>query len=150
MVKVPKTTKKPKKNTGKKAQRKKTQKTLTDKQIRFCEEYVIDNNATQAAIRAGYSEKTAYSIANQNLKKLEIQKQILKLQKEAAKTAEITRDDLLTELKKIGFADIDYSCIQAKDKLKALDTIAKMLGLEHPDFAGEIEDISEQESDIFG
>ena len=56
----------------------KTKDELTDKQRRFCEEYVIDNNATQAAIRAGYSPKTAYSIASQNLRKLEIQKQILK------------------------------------------------------------------------
>lgn len=45
---------------------------LTDKQKKFCEEYLIDCNATQAAIRAGYSKKTAYSIGEQNLKKLEI------------------------------------------------------------------------------
>ena len=45
---------------------------LTVKQKKFCEEYLIDCNATQAAIRAGYSKKTAYSIGEQNLKKLEI------------------------------------------------------------------------------
>lgn len=45
---------------------------LTVKQKRFCEEYIVDCNATQAAIRAGYSKKTAYSIGEQNLKKLEI------------------------------------------------------------------------------
>ena len=42
---------------------------LTDKQKRFCDEYLIDLNATQAAIRAGYSKKTASTIANENLKK---------------------------------------------------------------------------------
>lgn len=42
---------------------------LTDKQKRFCDEYLIDLNATQAAIRAGYSKKTAFIIANENLKK---------------------------------------------------------------------------------
>ena len=42
---------------------------LTDKQKRFCDEYLIDLNATQAAIRAGYSKKTAFTIANENLKK---------------------------------------------------------------------------------
>lgn len=49
---------------------------LTAKQQRFVDEYLIDLNATQAAIRAGYSKKTAYSIGEQNLKKLEVQKQI--------------------------------------------------------------------------
>ena len=44
-------------------------KGLTAKQQRFCDEYLIDLNATQAAIRAGYSEKTAAVIATENLKK---------------------------------------------------------------------------------
>lgn len=43
---------------------------LTPKQKRFVEEYLVDCNATQAAIRAGYSPKTAYSIGQENLKKL--------------------------------------------------------------------------------
>lgn len=47
---------------------------LTEKQKRFCDEYLIDLNATQAAIRAGYSEKTAHSIGAENLTKPEIQK----------------------------------------------------------------------------
>lgn len=50
-----------------------TTQELTDKQARFCEEYLIDLNATQAAIRAGYSEKTAREQAAQNLSKLNIQ-----------------------------------------------------------------------------
>lgn len=45
---------------------------MTDKQKKFADEYLIDLNATQAAIRAGYSEKTAYSIGDENLKKPEI------------------------------------------------------------------------------
>ena len=49
---------------------------MTPKQKRFCDEYLIDLNATQAAIRAGYSEKTAYSIGVENLKKPEIKKYI--------------------------------------------------------------------------
>ena len=44
---------------------------MTKKQKRFCEEYLIDLNATQAAIRAGYSPETAYSIGQENLKKPE-------------------------------------------------------------------------------
>ncbi len=45
---------------------------MSAKQQRFVEEYLVDHNATQAAIRAGYSEKTAYSIGHENLKKPEI------------------------------------------------------------------------------
>lgn len=45
---------------------------MNAKQKRFCEEYIIDCNATQAAIRAGYSKRTAYSIGNENLKKTAI------------------------------------------------------------------------------
>lgn len=44
-------------------------KKMTAKQKRFCDEYLIDMNATQAAIRAGYSVKTAYAIGQENLKK---------------------------------------------------------------------------------
>lgn len=49
---------------------------MTKKQKRFCDEYLIDCNATQAAIRAGYSEKSAYSIGVENLKKPEIKSYI--------------------------------------------------------------------------
>lgn len=49
---------------------------LTAKQKRFCEEYLVDMNATQAAVRAGYSSDTAYSIGWENLRKPEIRKHI--------------------------------------------------------------------------
>ncbi len=49
---------------------------MTAKQKRFCDEYLIDLNATQAAIRSGYSKKTAYSIGVENLKKPELKKYI--------------------------------------------------------------------------
>jgi len=50
--------------------------TLTPKQARFVQEYLIDLNATQAAIRAGYSERTAKQIATENLSKPIISKAI--------------------------------------------------------------------------
>ena len=49
---------------------------MTDKQKRFCDEYLVDYNATQAAVRAGYSAKTAYSIGTENLKKPELKNYI--------------------------------------------------------------------------
>lgn len=61
---------------------------LTDKQRRFVEEYTVDFNATQAAIRAGYSEDTAYSIGSENLKKPEIDRAIRSRLNELAMSAD--------------------------------------------------------------
>ena len=79
---------------------------LTDKQKRFCEEYMIDLNATQAAIRAGYSEDSAGSIGHENLKKPEIQEYVSKLQKKLSNKLEISRDRVLREYARLAFSDI--------------------------------------------
>jgi len=77
--------------------------TLTDKQLAFCHEYCKDFNGNQAAIRAGYSEKTARKIADQLLNKPEILEQVEILKKQLTKRHEITRDRLIQELSKIAF-----------------------------------------------
>lgn len=79
---------------------------LTPKQARFVEEYLIDLNATQAAIRAGYSEKTAYSQGERLLRNVEVAKGIEAAQEARSKRTEITQDMVLRELAKIGFSDI--------------------------------------------
>jgi len=79
---------------------------LTNKQKRFCQEYLIDLNATQAAIRAGYCKKNARQIGSENLTKLDIQQEIQKLMDKRAEKTEITAEKVLKELAKIGFADI--------------------------------------------
>ena len=73
-------------------------KKLTAKQDRFVAEYLIDLNATQAAIRAGYSEKTAYSIGQENLKKPDIASAISAAQAKRAERTEITQDYVLTSI----------------------------------------------------
>lgn len=102
---------------------------LTAKQERFCREYIIDLNATQAAIRAGYSKKTANRIASENLSKLDIQKKIQELQQERAERTEITQDKVLKELAGIGFAPITKGKIRAADKTKALELLGRHLGI---------------------
>ncbi|MFY0682604.1 MAG: terminase small subunit [Thalassovita sp.] len=79
---------------------------LNEKQKRFAQEYITDLNATQAAIRAGYSEKTAYSAGQRLLKKVEVQSSIQKAQAKRSKRTEITQDRVLQELARIGFSDI--------------------------------------------
>lgn len=73
-------------------------KTLTGKQLRFVHEYLVDYNATKAAIRAGYSEKTAYSIGFENLRKPEIRAAIEQAEEEQAKRLKINADKVLNLL----------------------------------------------------
>ncbi len=74
---------------------------LTDKQEMFCKEYIIDFNATQAAIRAGYSEATANVIAAQNLSKLSIQTRIKELIEERNERVQIDADYVLRQAVKL-------------------------------------------------
>jgi len=79
---------------------------LNQRQQRFILEYLIDLNATHAAIRAGYSPKTARFIAAENLTKPNIQKFIKEAQDELARKAGITAEKVIAELAKIGFANM--------------------------------------------
>ena len=79
---------------------------MTRKEARFCYEYCIDLNATQAAIRAGYSERSARSIGCQNLTKLNVQEEIEKRMNDREKRTEITQDKVLREFAHIAFDDI--------------------------------------------
>jgi phage terminase small subunit len=97
---------------------------LTDKQKRFCEEYVVDLNATQAAIRAGYSEKTANEQGSQNLAKLSVQEYIKELQQQLSEKTGITAERVLQELADIGFHNIkDF--INGGNSVLELKTIDK-------------------------
>lgn len=77
---------------------------LTPKQQQFVREYLIDFNATQAAIRAGYSPKTAQVIGAENLKKPMVAAEIQRLGQKTAQKLEITRESIMQELAAIGFA----------------------------------------------
>lgn len=91
---------------------------LTAKQQRFCDEYLIDLNATQAAIRAGYSKKTAEQLAYQLLQKTSVQNHIAELQKKREERTEITQDSVLRELALIAFAKAsDYAKVVEKDAM---------------------------------
>ena len=79
---------------------------LTPKQKAFVQEYLIDLNATQAAIRAGYSKKTAYRTGADNLRKHQIQKAIKKAMDARSERTQIDADWLLTRLADEADADI--------------------------------------------
>ena len=79
---------------------------MTKKQKRFVEEYLIDLNATQAAIRAGYSPHTAKDIGCENLAKPNIAAAVSKAMAERSRRTGINQDRVLLELARIGFAKI--------------------------------------------
>jgi len=99
---------------------------LTDKQKRFCAEYLVDFNATQAAITAGYAKRSAPSIGHENLQKPKIQRYISQFKKERNLRTQVTADMVLQELAKIAFAE---KGVKPKDKLKALNMLGKHVGI---------------------
>lgn len=95
---------------------------LNDKQKMFCDEYIIDLNATQAAIRAGYSEKTAYSQGQRLLKDVEIQRYIQERKADRMERTEITQDFVLKELLAIASVNAtDYARIVEKNATVDID-----------------------------
>lgn len=101
---------------------------MTEKQQRFIDEYLIDLNATQAAIRAGYSVKTAKDIGCQNLAKLNIQQAISEKMAERSKRTGVNQDRIVLELAKIAFVNavdvIDSDDATIKAGATADDTAA--------------------------
>lgn len=79
---------------------------LTKKQEVFCNEYIIDFNATRAAIAAGYSQKSATVLGHETLRKPYVQERLQKLIEKRAARVEITQDRVLLEISRIAFFDI--------------------------------------------
>lgn len=107
---------------------------LTPKQQRFVSEYLIDLNATAAAIRAGYSQRTAYSTGHDCLKKPEIAAAIQAAMKEREQRTHITQDRVLQELARLAFSDIrrafnDDGTLKAPKDMDA-DTAAALAGID--------------------
>jgi len=111
---------------------------LTKKQEMFVEEYIIDLNATQAAIRAGYSKKTAGQIGEQNLKKLEIQQAINEKLAEKKEKLIMKQDEILERLTQQGRREsTDYQVAIVEEMLfdendKPMGVIKKAKVVETP------------------
>lgn len=106
--------------------------TLTNKQRLYCEFYVSNKlNGTQAAISAGYKEKTAASISSENLNKPHIMEYIRELQAVTSEKLEITRESQLNDLQAIKKAASEAE--EFPSVLKAIEIQNKMLGLNEPD-----------------
>lgn len=123
-------------------------KGMTERQKRFCDEYLIDLNATQAAIRAGYSQKSARVIATENLAKPYISAYIEKRMAEKEKALIADQDEVLKYLssvlrgqsmsEELVVEGVGDGCSEArrvskapseKDRLRAAELLGKRYGL---------------------
>lgn len=116
---------------------------LTAKQQRFCDEYLIDLNATQAAIRAGYSGKNANNIASENLAKPNIQKYIRDRMAEKETSLIADQNEILEYLTSVLRGECEAGMIVdkngdkaatpdlpgVKDRLRAAELLGKRYGL---------------------
>ena len=121
---------------------------MTPKQKRFCLEYANSGNATESAIKAGYSQKTAYSIGQENLKKPELQKFLQELADQIASAKIATAKEMQEVLTSIIRQELDEEVIvvegcgdgiseavtktkrpSTRDAIKAIETLAKMQGI---------------------
>lgn len=118
-------------------------KKLTDKQARFVDEYLIDLNATQAAIRAGYSEKTAQEQSSRLLSNVKVKEAVEKAQEKVSKRALVTQEDvvkgLLTEAEWQGEGSSHSARVSAWEKL------GKHLGM----FKDKVEHTGKDGADLF-
>ena len=97
---------------------------LNEKQLRFVQELLVDDNGTQAAIRAGYAPKGAAVTASRMLNNAKIQAAVQAARAERAKRTGITADWVLTQI-----ASIATDAERDSDRLKALELLGKHLGL---------------------
>ncbi len=129
---------------------------LTPRQKKFTEEYLIDLNATKAALRAGYSAKTSDKIGYQLLEKTRVKEALERAIRKREQRTEITQDMVVAQLAKIAFADIrgivtwengelrmrpsddvdgttiaevTQTAVKLNDRMKALELLGKHLGM---------------------
>jgi phage terminase small subunit len=107
--------------------RKRPGETLTDKQRTFCNEYVIELNATKAAIAAGYSEDSARSTGSHLLDDPDVAAYIRRLQEDKFLNLRITAEQVLAELARIGFADFEEEIQEPRSKSQDLKRGEKLL-----------------------
>ena len=137
---------------------------MTEKQKRFAKEYIVDCNATQAAIRAGYNERTAYSQGQRLLKNVEIENYIKELmrtleEESIASAGEVCRyltsvmrgEEKEATIKTVGgIPEVMTVPVSVKDKIKAAELLGKRYGLftEKVELGGVAKVIFEGESEL--
>ena len=105
---------------------------MTTKQERFVQEYLVDLNATQAALRAGYSEQSASQQASRMLRNVKVQAAIQQAMQEQQQRVQIDQDYVIEKLREIAdmeASDASDSELKYSGKLKALELLGRHLGM---------------------
>ena len=102
---------------------------LNPKQEQFCQEYIIDSNITQAAIRAGYSERSASSNAVRMMAYDGVKSRIAELQQARSEEKKSLMDEAVEQLTGIAFHKLDLNDMKWSDKMKAFELLCKYLGM---------------------
>lgn len=93
---------------------------------RFCEEYLVDLNATQAAIRAGYKPSAAHVQGCRLMKREDVKAEIARRKAEMGERALVSAEEVLREVMRIAFSEGNEA---TRDRLKALDMLMRHLGM---------------------
>ncbi len=102
---------------------------LPGKRARFVEEYLVDFNGTQAAIRAGYSARTAYSQASRLLNDVKVQAELERRRRDLIERTELSQDRVLEEVRRLAFHPIQPGIHSASQKIRALELLGRYLGM---------------------
>lgn len=100
---------------------------MTAKQKRFCDEYLVDMNVTQAAIRAGYSKKTAYAIGQENLKKPIIAEYVRKRMEKLERSTVADAQEVVEFLSSVLRGEKED--MTGRERMKAAELMAKRWGI---------------------
>lgn len=106
-------------------------RSLTAKQSRFIDEYMVDLNGAAAAVRSGYSRKTSRAIAAENLTKPDIQAELQRRGAALARELEITREGVVKNL--VAVFEMARELKNPEAMISAMSTVAKMLGYYAPE-----------------
>ena len=102
---------------------------LTARQVRFVKEYLMDLNGTQAAIRSGYSPRTAKEQAARLLTNVHVKAAVDAGKAKLHAQVDLTAEKVIAELLRVAYAEVDTTDIRVSDKLRALELLAKHMGL---------------------
>lgn len=105
-------------------------RSLTAKQSRFIDEYMVDLNGAAAAVRSGYSAKTSRAIAAENLTKPDIQAELQRRGAALARELEITREGVVNNL--MAVFELARELKNPEAMISAMSTVAKILGYYSP------------------
>ncbi len=100
---------------------------LPGKRARFVEEYLVDFNGTQAAIRAGYSVRTAYSQASRLLNDVKVRAELDRRRRDLIERKELSQDRVLEEVRRLAFHPIQPGIHSASQKIRALELLGRYL-----------------------